>query len=71
MWTYWKLSIKTPRWYQWRSSGVFFVNFEQISDIVLVFPLVTLNKWMAAIDNNEVSKISTEGGSTLLVYYDL
>ena len=25
-------------------SGVFIVNFEQISNIVLVFPLLTLNK---------------------------
>ena len=27
-----------------RRSGVFIVNFEQISHIVLVFPLLTLNK---------------------------
>ena len=32
-----KLTIKTER------SGVFIVNFEQISHIVLVFPLLTLN----------------------------
>ena len=29
---------------QWRRSGVFIVNFEQISRIVLVFPLLNLNK---------------------------
>ena len=29
---------------QWRRSYVFIVNFEQISHIVLVFPLLTLNK---------------------------
>ena len=28
----------------WRQSGVFIVNFEQISQIVLVFPSLTLNK---------------------------
>ena len=28
----------------WRLSGVFSVNFEQISHIVLVFPLLTLGK---------------------------
>ena len=28
----------------WRHSSVFIVNFEQISDIFLVFPLLTLNK---------------------------
>ena len=43
--------IKTPEQSHWRSlerhwlsSGVFIVNFEQISDIVLVFPLLPLNK---------------------------
>ena len=28
---------------EWRSFGAFIVNFEQISLIVLVFPLLTLN----------------------------
>ena len=28
---------------QWRRSGVFIVNFEQISHLVLVFLLLTLN----------------------------
>ena len=32
-----KLTIKTPEWSQWRLSGVFIVNFEQISHILLVF----------------------------------
>ena len=30
----------------WRRSGVFVIDFERISHIVLVFPLLTLNKWM-------------------------
>ena len=30
----------------WRRSAVFIVNFEQISQIVLVFPLLILNKCM-------------------------
>ena len=30
--------------FYWRHSGVFIVGFEQISHIVLVFPLLTLNK---------------------------
>ena len=38
------LTIKAPEWRQWRRSGVYIVNFEQISNIVLVFPLLTLNK---------------------------
>ena len=32
-----KLRIKTPEQRQWRRSGVFVVNFEQISLLVLVF----------------------------------
>ena len=39
-----KLTIKTPGWGQWRCSGVFFVNFELISHLFLVFLLLTLNK---------------------------
>ena len=35
-----KLRVKTPEQYQWCHSGVFVVN----SHIVLVFPLLTLNK---------------------------
>ena len=41
-----ELTIKTPersQQCQRRSSGVFTVNFEQISHIVLVFLLLTLN----------------------------
>ena len=43
---YWlssKLIIKTP---EWRRSGVFIVNFEHISNLVLVFILLTLNRYM-------------------------
>ena len=39
-----KLTIKTPELRQWRSSGVFIVNFEHISHLVLVFLLLTLSK---------------------------
>ena len=34
-----KLTIKTPEGRQWRRSGVFIVNFEHISRLVLVFLL--------------------------------
>ena len=34
---YLKLTIKIPERCQWRRSGVFFVNFEHISLLVLVF----------------------------------
>ena len=38
-----KLKIKTPERRQWRCSGVFIVNFENISYFVLLFLLLTLN----------------------------
>ena len=40
-----KVSIKNTRC----RSGVFTVNFEEISHIVLVFPVLNLNKWMPAV----------------------
>ena len=39
-----KLTIKTSERRQWRRSGVFIVNFEHISHLVLVFLLLTLNR---------------------------
>ena len=39
-----KLTINTPERRNWRRSGVFIVNFEHISHLVLVFLLLTLNK---------------------------
>ena len=38
-----KLTINTPELHWWRGSGVFIVNFEHISPLVLVFLLLTLN----------------------------
>ena len=38
-----KLTIKMPERPQWRRSGIFIVNFEHISHLVLVFLLLTLN----------------------------
>ena len=39
-----KLTINTPERRHCRRSGVFIVNFEHISHLVLVFLLLTLNK---------------------------
>ena len=39
-----KLTIKAPERRQWRRSGVFIVNFEHISHLVLVFLLLTLSR---------------------------
>ena len=38
------VSMIWSEWRHWRRSGVFVVNFEQVSRIILVFPLLTLNK---------------------------
>ena len=40
-----KLSIKTPERRQWPLSGIFIANFKLISNIILVFPLWTLNRF--------------------------
>ena len=37
------LAIKIPERRQWRRSGIFIVNFEHISHLVLVFLLLALN----------------------------
>ena len=43
-----KLTIKTPERRQWSRSGVFTVNFEHITHLVLVFLLLTVSNWMSA-----------------------
>ena len=44
VWNLFNVNIEGPERRQWSRSSVFIVNFEQISDIDLVFPLLTLNK---------------------------
>ena len=60
-----KLTIKAP---ERRLSGVFIVNFEQISQIVLVFPLMTLNKQIPA--GIGVGKMFFESITELLVIHE-
>ena len=43
-----KLTIKTSEQHHWHPSGVFIVNFEHISHLVLGFLLLTLSKQMPA-----------------------
>ena len=38
--------METSEWLQWRLSGIFIVNFEHMSDLFLVFLLLTSNKQM-------------------------
>ena len=39
-----KLTMKTPERRKWPCSDVFSANFEQISNIIMVFPVMTFNK---------------------------
>ena len=39
--------MKIPERRQWRRSGIFIVNFEHISHLVLVFLLLTLSRYMS------------------------
>ena len=43
-----KLTIKIPERRHWRRSSIFIINFEHISDLVLVFLLLTLSRYMPA-----------------------
>ena len=43
-----KLAIKTPERRQWRRSGVFIVNFEHVSHLVLVFEQVNVDWGLTA-----------------------
>ena len=43
-----KLTIKMPERRHWRRSGIFIVNFEHISHLLLVFLLLTLNMELPA-----------------------
>ena len=45
-----KLKIKITEGCQWCRSGIFIVNFEHISQLILVFLLLTLSKQMPAGD---------------------
>ena len=41
-------TMKIPERRHWRRSGIFIVNFEQISHLALVFLLLTLSRYMPA-----------------------
>ena len=55
-----KLTIKTPERRSWRRSGVFIVNFEHISHLVLVLLWITLNIKLPAgwLSINTMLKVS-------------
>ena len=63
-----KLTVKTPERRQLRRSGVF-VNFEQILQIIQVFPLLTLNKLMPTGNSlgKYMFKVGTNGNRKMLI----
>ena len=73
-----KLTIKTPEGRHWRRFGVFIVNFEHISCLVLVFLLLTLNMYMptgvlsketGTICNFQSMRTLVELNSLLLIFF--
>ena len=52
-----KLTIKIPERCQWRRSGIFIVNFEHISHLVLEFLLLTLSRQMPAEMASPISSV--------------
>ena len=50
-----KLTIKTPERRQWRCSGVFIVNFEHISHLVLVVSIVNFEHVIAGWEPYQTS----------------
>ena len=51
-----KLTVKTAERHQWRRSGVFIVNSEHISNIILLFLLLTLNMLLPAGPMSQLRK---------------
>ena len=49
-----KVNNKDTRTTPWRRSGIFIVNFEHISHLVLVFLLLSLNMYLPA--GNEIKQ---------------
>ena len=47
VWNMFDVNSKSPEQRQWGRSGVLIVNFQQISHIFPVLPLLTLNKYMS------------------------
>ena len=64
-----KLTIKTLERRQWDRLGVFIVNIEQIPHIVIVLPLLTLNKQMPPRLSNYISKFKQRFRSYILVSF--
>ena len=75
---YSKLTIKTPKRLYLRRSGVFIVNFEDIPHLVLVFLLLTLNRYIPAGNNIDIianvkvpvnSRMDTYFFASLIILY--
>ena len=64
-----KLTIKTSKRHHWCRSGVFIVNFQHISQLVLVFLLLTLNMQLAAGMGALMQFNVHKGGSETVLSY--
>ena len=56
-----KLTTKTPKQLQWRRSGVFIVNFEQVLHLFLLFLLSTVNMLILRNNMKECHQTATSG----------
>ena len=57
-----KLTVKIPEQRQWCRSGIFIVNFEHISHLVLDFLLLTLNM---LLPNGLILEVKFDGNPSL------
>ena len=62
--------MKTPERRQWRRSGVFVVNFEHVSRIAIVFPLLTLKSkcQLEGLTSGSILKPMNDTNSELVGY---
>ena len=58
-----KLTIKTPKWRQWRRFGVFIVNFEHIPHLCSSFSIVNFEQVNAGWDKNSYFQYTNEKNS--------
>ena len=61
-----KLTIKLPKRSQWRRFGVFIINSEHISQLFLVFLLLTLKKQMLAGHLTQITRLNKAILTTVL-----
>ena len=66
LWNMFKVNNKNNRAASWLRSGVFIVNFEHISHLIITFLMLTLNKEILA----GLTQISTQKGLWILLNWN-